>query len=1009
MAQSARELLVSPPDARPAWAIFDAVWYFGRYPAARARCRDDIATALNDYLNTGSTQGCSPNLLFDEAFYCQQNPDVTELIRAGQYQSGFDHFCQYGHRALSPHWLFDDLLYARLYEDMSIDNLDQHGFMGRYDHYLRSGQFEGRQAHYIFDAAYYKQQAIAVGVDSVELDVSGPYKHYLCRIDAGLPELPPSIYFDPRWYVEQNIGVQSEIAEGLFHSAIEHYLCNLAPEIRDPVPQFSEAYYREANRDIASAIDNGMFRCGYEHFVQFGAFELRRPNAEIDLVYYRDMNPTVRDAFAHLRLVGIPAGLAYAPPDIKVKITEAVAKELFVARARDQLTSFSRKSLCFSSIHPVVSVVMVVFNKFELTMLALASLRNNYAGDIQLILVNNGSSDNTRLIGKYATGAIIHHLSENIGFLRAANMALSDVLAPVTLYLNNDIELGFGALESGLNTLAMSVDIGAVGGKIIRTHGMLQEAGSIIWKNGATEGYMRDALPSAPEVNFIRDVDYCSAVFLLCRSDLLKSLKGFDEDYSPSYYEDVDLCARMFKAGYRTVYDPAVMIYHLEYGSAEHSDVSIALMRRGSKIFRQKHVDFLETKFEKSDENISRARFSHLMKKRVLVLDDTVPLRHFGSGFVRSNDIVNAMADMGYNVSIFPVNGIKSDILSIYNDFSPTVEVLYDQDINSLKKFLEARRFAYDLIWISRIHNLSRTAAIFDEAGISPGTVPFILDTEAVTANRELAKARISGEPGDFDLRSVLERELSGVQVCRHVTAVNQVEMDQLREAGLKNVSILGTLSQAQPTRQDYNSRKDLLFVGSIHQEDSPNLDSLHWYLNEIMPALALEMEEVPLLNFVGYVDPRIDLSAFDNEPMIKIHGYMPDLEPYYNENRIFIAPTRFAAGTPYKIYESAAFGLPCVATSLLADQLGWRPGAELLVASVGDPKGFAQQIARLYCTEDLWAALRRHAIERIERENNKLKFTEALKQIMEKALAPKLSSAAGRKHSAARKPVTVG
>ncbi|OYV24608.1 MAG: glycosyl transferase family 2, partial [Rhodospirillales bacterium 20-58-10] len=215
-----------PPDARPAWALFDAGWYFARYPSARERCADNVDAGLDDYLNIGAKLGCSPNPLFDEAFYRSQNPDIAELIRAGHYQSGFDHFCQHGHRASSPHWLFDDRLYARLYEDMSIDNLEQHGFMGRYDHYLKSGQFEGRQAHFIFDGFHYKQKAIDAGVDGIELDTLGAYKHFLYRLYSDVTEQPPSIYFDPQWYIETSVGVRGEIAKGLFQSAIEHYLCN---------------------------------------------------------------------------------------------------------------------------------------------------------------------------------------------------------------------------------------------------------------------------------------------------------------------------------------------------------------------------------------------------------------------------------------------------------------------------------------------------------------------------------------------------------------------------------------------------------------------------------------------------------------------------------------------------------------------------------------------------------------------------------------------------------------
>jgi hypothetical protein len=94
------------------------------------------------YLRVGVRLGHSPNPYFDEAFYLATNPDIAVLVREGAYASRFDHFCQYGHRDVSPHWLFDDVLYGALYEDMALEHLDQHHCHGRYDHYLEAGQFE---------------------------------------------------------------------------------------------------------------------------------------------------------------------------------------------------------------------------------------------------------------------------------------------------------------------------------------------------------------------------------------------------------------------------------------------------------------------------------------------------------------------------------------------------------------------------------------------------------------------------------------------------------------------------------------------------------------------------------------------------------------------------------------------------------------------------------------------------------------------------------------------------
>lgn len=1007
------------PD-KPAWAVFDAAWYLNRYPDARAACAGGEAAALAFYLKTGVLSGHSPSPLFDEVYYLTQNPDVLELVRGGKYQSGFDHFCQHGHRVLSPHWLFNDQLYGRLYEDMSLENLDQHGLAGRYDHYLRSGQRENRTGHFLFDPAFYRRQAVAAGVEEAELEAAGPFTQFLYRLQAGLPELRPSIYFEPGWYRENGIGVRVEIGSGVYRSALEHYLCNDTPEMRDPVPQFSEAFYREAYRDVRHAIDNGYFRNGYLHYIQFGAFELRRPNHEIDLGYYRKVNPrvrddlnsgAVRDAFAHLRLIGLAEGLAYTPPEAMSQVAEPVAKQMFLRRARNGLAVFAHRRLDFAAKTPAIAVVMVLFNKFELTMHALASLRDNFAGEIELILVDNGSSDDTRRIADYVTGARILREPENIGFLRAANLGLAEVSAPAVLFLNNDVELGHAAIAAALARLDSAADIGAVGAKIIRSHGMLQEAGSIIWRDGTASGYLRDASPAVGEANFVRDVDFCSGVFLLCRAALVKTLGGFSDVFAPAYYEDADLCLRIAGAGFRVVYDPAVCVHHLEFGSAVNAESSAALMRRGLKIFSQRHADYLARKYEKMPGHEVFARGVPRGRRRVLFLEDTVPLRRLGSGFVRANDAVHAIAAAGYEVTVFPINGAAYDLMSIFGDMPEGVEVMHDRDITLLPEFLAERAGYYDLVWISRTHNLGRVRPVFEAAGMA--ALPMVLDTEAVVTIRDATRAAFGEVQRDFNFNAGLRAEFAGAETCRQITAVNRIEVDLLHSIGLPSVSMLGTIRAPAATPAGFDERAGLLFVAAIHQADSPNLDALHWYADDILPALTAEMEEPPVLHVVGYTAPEIDLSRFAGNPFIKIHGPVGDLAPFYNAARVFVAPTRFAAGTPYKLYETASFGLPCVAGDLLARQLGWAPGQDLLAPPLGDGKIFASQIALLYRTETLWTRLRENALARIAAENSAARFNAAVAEVLQKACAepaaPAPVSPVARQRRAARKPVAVG
>jgi GT2 family glycosyltransferase len=976
------QLLGASCPIKPAWAVFDSNWYRKKYAPGETR------DMLEFYLQSGCRAGHSPSCLFDEPFYLSRNPDVALLVAAGHFRSGFDHFCQYGYRGHSPHWLFDDAYYGKLYDDMTVENLDLNGFHGRYDHFLQAGQREHRSPHPLFDGRFYRTKAIAAGEDGDAIDTLGVFTHYLARLQTDASELPPSIYFDPAWVVQQL--ALGEAAAGC--SAIEHYLCHATPDliVGDPVAEFSERFYLENNPDVRHLIAAGHFRSGYHHFITYGAFELRRPCADVDLFYYRDANSQVRndlntgqarDAFAHLRSVGLRLGLAAAPAKAQPLITEAATKQLFIAKARANLALFGRRKLDFvPAAKPILSVVMVLFEKFELTMLSLCALRDNYSGAIELILIDNASSDATPRIGDFVEGAKIHLLARNTGYALACNLGLAEAGCPYVLLLNNDVELGHGAIAAAIARMQSDGRIGAVGGKIIRTHGRLQEAGSIIWDDGDVSGYMRDASPLAPEANFLRDVDFCSGVFLLCRAALIESLGGFDTEFSPAYYEDVDLCIRIAAAGYRVVYDPAVVVHHLEYGSAENTQASTALMRRGRQTLVRKHQPFLKGKLPQAPANIIRARGSDEFRKRVLFIEDTVPLRHLGSGYVRANDVVRAISnDTG--VSVFPLNGAPYDIMSIYADFPDHVEILHDRDAEGLAQLLEARAGYYDCIWISRTHNLNRILPILLAAGIDPERTKLVLDTEAIATFRDAGRAKLAAEPFDFEAN--LRAEFANAGCCRQIITVSRAEAECLRDLGLPEVAVLGTMRAPQPTGKSFSAREGLLFVAAIHQPDSPNLDALHWYADEILPALAAEMNEVPLLTVAGYIGPEIDLSRFNNHQHIRIHGPARDLQPFYDRSRVFIAPTRFAAGTAYKLVETSSFGLPAVATDLLAGQLEWRSGVELLAAPVGDAKTFAAQIAQLYRSERLWRELRTNALLRLTNENPEAAFNAAVSRIL--------------------------
>jgi len=663
---------------------------------------------------------------------------------------------------------------------------------------------------------------------------------------------------------------------------------------------------------------------------------------------------------------------------------ERQSKQLFRTRADNLVPLAARHPLDFTlSGPPALAAVMVLHNEFPLSLMALGSLRQSHPGAIELILVDSGSTDETRNIVRYVHGAKLRSFDDNVGFVAGCNAGLSSVTAPAVLFLNNDVELAPGAVANALRRLGADPRIGAVGGKIIRSHGRLQEAGSLVWRDGVTHGYLRDASPLAPEANFVRDVDYCSGAFLLVRADLLARLEGFVEDYAPAYYEDADLCARIWQAGFRVVYDPSVVVHHLEYGSAVNFRAVEVQSARSRQVFVRRNASFLRSRYIADPRVEVFARSARTEQRRILFIEDQVPLRLLGSGFVRSNDLIGVMASLGFHVTVFPIYGGRFDVGAVYADLPDTVEVMHDRSLDDLPAFLDSRDGYYDTVWVVRTHNLDRVLPALERYCLGKGRPPrIVLDAEAIAAERDAVRAAVRGAAAG-DLDAAVLREFRSAALCQRIVATSAAEAATLRRLGFTDVAVIGHIRAVRLTPRPFAERSGMLFVGAIHEQDSPNYDSLCWFVDEVLPLVEDALGWETRLTIAGYTTEAVDLERFRGHSRVTLRGTVADAEPLYDSHRVFVAPTRFAAGTPYKVHEAASFGLPVVATELLRRQIGWQNGRELLAAEASDPALFAQHIVSVYRDPALWERLRNQAAERLRAENGRESYEQALRDML--------------------------
>lgn len=249
-----------------------------------------------------------------------------------------------------------------------------------------------------------------------------------------------------------------------------------------------------------------------------------------------------------------------------------------------------------------LSIIILSYNTSGLLFDCLSSLAMvKEELDFRVIVVDNNSSDDSVKVAESfkATlpGLMVIKSRKNRGYAGGNNLARDFAKTDHVLFLNSDTTIKKGTLKEVSNYIDGNKSVGAVTCKLLLPDGTLDPDTRRVFPtplvslkrllSGNDTIYSYSKYPE----DLVHEVDVIQGAFFFARRDALDKVEWFDTDYFLDG-EDVDLCWRIKKAGFKIIYYPEVSIIHVKKGSKDKSrGVKTILSGVDSmEIFYKKHM-----------------------------------------------------------------------------------------------------------------------------------------------------------------------------------------------------------------------------------------------------------------------------------------------------------------------------------------------------------------------------------------------------------------------------------
>jgi GT2 family glycosyltransferase len=230
----------------------------------------------------------------------------------------------------------------------------------------------------------------------------------------------------------------------------------------------------------------------------------------------------------------------------------------------------------------LVSAVVLTYNKCEYTRLCLEGLLRTAYRPLEIIVVDNGSTDGAREMlaemqhkaGLAGVPIKTRFNETNAGAPTARNQGIEMASGEMLLFIDNDaVPFSPGWLGRLVESLRCLPDAGVVSARLIypfEPH-LVQFAGCGISRTGRVKYLGRGASRTDPLYTGVREVQCLISACILARAAVVREAGGFDEAFNPVQYEDLDLCYRVRELGHRCYVVGDAEVCHFENTTTDGS------------------------------------------------------------------------------------------------------------------------------------------------------------------------------------------------------------------------------------------------------------------------------------------------------------------------------------------------------------------------------------------------------------------------------------------------------